>query len=104
MSQNDNNSGDPVFSMYQRFACPGASSTFCNPELDKEIARVSDLGGDARVKGWQEISRSIYEDMEPVLFMFHMVGYTRVNPRVDFRPDVTTNAEIRIEEIHFTKK
>ena len=31
--------------------------------------------------------------------MYHMVGYTRVNPRVAFRPDVTTNAEIRIEDL-----
>ena len=30
--------------------------------------------------------------------------FQRVHPRIDFRPDVTTNAEIRIEEIHFTKK
>ena len=100
-ASHDNNSGDPVFSVFQRFACDGASSNFCSPELDKEIARVSDLGGDARVKGWQEIMRTIYEDMEPVLFMYHMVGFTRVGPRVDFKPDVTTNAEIRIEEIKF---
>jgi len=100
-ASHDNNSGDPVFSAFQRFACDGASSNVCSPELDREIARVSDLGGDARVKGWQEIMRTIYEDLEPVLFMYHMVGFTRVGPRVDFKPDVTTNAEIRIEEIKF---
>ena len=100
-ASHDNNSGDPVFSVFQRFACAGASSNYCNPQLDKEIERVSGLAGPQRVAGWQDIFRSIYEEMSPVLFMYHMVGYTRVHPRIDFRPDVTTNAEIRIEEIRF---
>jgi len=100
-ASHDNNSGDPVFSAFQRFACDGASSNFCNPALDREIARVSELGGQERVAGWQEIMRTIYDDMAPVLFMYHMVGFTRVHPRIDFRPDVTTNAEIRIEDIKF---
>jgi len=38
------------------------------------------------------------------VWMYHMVGYARVNPRIDFKPDVTTNNEVRIQEIHFTRK
>jgi peptide/nickel transport system substrate-binding protein len=102
-SSHDNNFGDPVFSVFHRFGCEGNAANFCNPDLDKEILRVSGLAGQERVAGWQGIFRTIYEDLTPVVFLYHMVGYARVNPRIDFKPDVTTNAELRIQEIHFRK-
>ena len=33
--------------------------------------------------------------------MFHMVGYTRVGPRVDFTPDISTNSELQVAKIKF---
>jgi peptide/nickel transport system substrate-binding protein len=33
--------------------------------------------------------------------MFHMVGYSRVGPRVIFKPTVQTNAEIQIAQFKF---
>jgi peptide/nickel transport system substrate-binding protein len=103
-SSHDNNFGDPVFSVAGKFSCESATSMFCDPEWDKEVLRVSTLGGDERVKGWQEVLRRQYEDLVTSVFLYHMVGFTRVNPRIDFVPDVTTNAEIRVQEIGFTKK
>jgi peptide/nickel transport system substrate-binding protein len=35
--------------------------------------------------------------------MYHMIGFTRVGPRIDFVPDVTTNSEIHVHDIHFVK-
>ena len=102
-STSDNSFGDPVFNVFHRFACEGVSAIYCNPDLDKDILRVSDLGGQERIAGWQGIFRTIYEDLSPVVFLYHMVGFTRVNPRIDFVPDVSTNSEVRIEEMHFTK-
>ena len=103
-SSHDNNFGDPVFSVNFKYGCKGATSALCNADFDKEVLRVSGLGGDERVKGWQEIFRHLYEDLVPSVMMYHMVGFTRVSPRIDFVPDVTSNAEIRGEEFHFTKK
>ena len=100
----DNNFGDPVFSAFFRYGCDGAVSPMCFPDFDKEVARVTTLEGDARVKGWQGVFRMLYEDLVPEVWMYHMVGYARVNPRIDFKPDVTTNNEVRIQEIHFAKK
>ncbi len=100
-SSHDNNSGDPVFSVFHKFACGGIGSMVCDADLDKDILRATGLGGEERVKAWQEIFRKQYEDIVTSVFLYHMVGFTRVNPRIDFVPDVTTNAELRIQEIKF---
>ena len=100
-SSHDNLAGDPVFSVFIKYGCEGASSGFCDPLIDKEVARVSALGGDARVKGWQEIFRTLYEDLYADVTMYHLVGFTRVGKRVKFVPDVSTNNELRIETISF---
>lgn len=103
-SSHDNNFGDPVFSVAFKYACNGATSAFCDPKFDAETERVTQLEGEERVKGWQELFRYLYEDAVASVMMFHQVAFTRVNPRVNFKPDVTTNAEVRGEEIGFTKK
>jgi peptide/nickel transport system substrate-binding protein len=100
-SSHDNNSGDPVFSVFHKFACEGVGSMVCDPEMDKAATKAGSLGGEERVKAWQEILRHQYEDIVTSVFLYHMVGFSRVNPRIDFVPDVTTNAEVRIQEIHF---
>jgi peptide/nickel transport system substrate-binding protein len=100
-TNHDNNSGDPVFSVYLRYGCGGDSSTFCDTSFDNELQRVSKLSGEERVAGWQELFRRLYEDVVPDVMLHHMVGLVRVNPRIDFVPDVTSNSEVRLQEIHF---
>jgi len=31
--------------------------------------------------------------------MFHMVGYSRVGPDVDFTPDISSNSELQLSQI-----
>lgn len=33
--------------------------------------------------------------------LFHMVGYTRVGSRVNFKPSISTNSEIQIATVTF---
>jgi peptide/nickel transport system substrate-binding protein len=33
--------------------------------------------------------------------MFHMVGFTRVSPRLDFKPTIATNSELQLSQIRF---
>jgi len=101
--QHDNNFGDPVFSIAYRYSCEGGTSTYCDPKLDAELARVTGLEGEARVKGWQDLFRHLYEDVVNEVWMFHMVGFARVSPRIDYKPDVTANSEILVENIRFVK-
>jgi len=56
------------------------------------LARI-DNEGEERQKIWQGIVADIK--------MFYMVGYTRVGPRVDFTPDISTNSELQIAKVKF---
>jgi peptide/nickel transport system substrate-binding protein len=101
-SSHDNNSGDPVFSI-DKFACYGSSSMLCDQHYDDLVAKATALSGDERVKAWQELFRYAYEDAVPAVFLYHLLGYTRVGPRINWTPDTSTNQEIRIAEITFKK-
>jgi peptide/nickel transport system substrate-binding protein len=100
-AQHDNNNGDAVFSVYNKYACDGAQSTTCDKELDKLIAKASTLSGDERRKAWQEVFRIINEDLVADVWMYHMVGYSRVGDRINFTPSISTNSELHLEDITF---
>ena len=62
---------------------------------------MSTLAGQERVVGWQEVFRTLYEDIVPDITMYHLVGFTRVGKRIKFVPDVSTGNEVRVEEVTF---
>ncbi len=97
----DNNFGDPIFSYPSKYSCAGSQSMLCDKSVDDMVEKLEGLTGEARVKAWQEVFRALYEDVVPEVWMYHMVGFVRVGNRIDFKPDVTTNAELRIGEIKF---
>ena len=101
LSSHDNNFGDPVFTVFFRYACGGTPSAYCDPALDAQILKVSGMAGEERVKGWQEVFRTLYDDAVADVPLFHMVSFTRINPRLNFKPDVSMSNEIRIAEIKF---
>ncbi|MEX2618317.1 MAG: ABC transporter substrate-binding protein [Alphaproteobacteria bacterium] len=100
-AMHDNNNGDAVFSIYNKFACDGAQSAICFKDLDEKIAKASTLSGDERRKAWQEVNRIIYEDILSDVWMYHMVGYSRVGSRINFTPSISTNSELHLEDITF---
>jgi peptide/nickel transport system substrate-binding protein len=100
-AQHDNNNGDAVFSVFNKFACKGAQATTCDKKLDGLIAKASALSGDERRKTWQEVNRIIYEDLVSDVWMYHMVGYSRVGKRINFKPSISTNSELHLETITF---
>lgn len=97
----DNNFGDPVFSYPSKYSCAGSQAMICDEALDKRVADIANLGGAARVEAWNGILETLYDDIVPEVWMYHMVGYARVSSRIDFVPNVTTNAELRISTINF---
>ncbi len=98
-SQHDNNNGDAVFTVYNKYHSEGAQSTTENPALDDVIVRAGEASGDERRKLFQEAFRIINDEIVADVPMFHMVGYTRVGPRVTFTPDISTNSELHIAKI-----
>lgn len=100
-AQHDNNNGDAVFSVFNKFACGGAQSSVCNKPMDELISKASTLSGDERRKAWREVNRIIYEDLASDVWMYHMVGYSRVGNRINFTPSISTNSELHLEEMTF---
>lgn len=100
-AMHDNNRGDPVFSMYFKYACEGLQSGICDPALDGAIADATAATGDDRATQWSAIFRTVHEDLVADVFLFHMVGYSRVAERLDFTPTIATNSELQLAQIKF---
>ena len=100
-AQHDNANGDPVFSMYFKYDCDGLQSGVCDETLDTMIAEATSLTGADREAKWSETFRYIHEDLVADVMLFHMVGFSRVNPRLDFSPTIRTNSELQLSQIKF---
>jgi peptide/nickel transport system substrate-binding protein len=100
-SQHDNNNGDAVFTVYNKYHSEGAQSTTEDPTLDDVVVRAGEATGDERRALFQEAFTIINDDIVSDVPMFHMVGYTRVGPRISFQPDISTNSELHLAKISF---
>jgi len=100
MAMHDNNRGDPVFSMFFKYACEGLQSGVCDAELDKAIADATATPGDGRAEAWRKAFQRAH-DLSADVFMFHMVGFSRVSERLDFTPTIATNSELQLSQIKF---
>ena len=56
-----------------------------------------------RQEFWQEAFRMIHEDIVSDVQMFHMIGFTRVSPRINFTPTISTNSEIQVSTVTFNE-
>jgi peptide/nickel transport system substrate-binding protein len=100
-SQHDNNNGDAVFTVYNKYHSEGAQSTIGDPALDEIIVKAGEAAGEERQKLFQDAFRIINDEIIADVPMFHMVGYTRVGARVNFQPDISTNSELHLAKISF---
>jgi peptide/nickel transport system substrate-binding protein len=96
----DNNRGDPVFSVFFKNACEGTNSSMCDKELDKLIAEATATTGDERAGAWRKVFKRIADQVHDV-YLFHMVGFSRVSERLDFTPTIATNSELQLSQIKF---
>jgi peptide/nickel transport system substrate-binding protein len=99
MHMHDNVTGDAVFTVPLAYRSDGTYSTVENAELDALIAEAGLATGEERDALYQEVFRVIHEDIVAGVIMFHMVGYTRVGPSLDWEPTLTTNSEIPLADI-----
>lgn len=100
-AQHDNAKGDPVFSMYFKYGTEGLQSGLVYPELDAKILKATEASGEDRAALWSDVMKDIHEQIIGDVEMFHMVGFSRVNPRLNFTPTISTNSELRLSEIGF---
>lgn len=100
-TMHDNNNGDAVFTIGGKYLSTSEQSTIAVPELDALIEKASAATGDERRETFEEAFRMIHEDIVPDVGFFHMVGFTRVGPRLDFTPSIATNSELQLSQIAF---
>jgi peptide/nickel transport system substrate-binding protein len=97
----DNNSGDAVFTVFQKYHCDGNQSAFCDRQLDDLWERAQGATGEERKQLWQAGFKRVQEEIIPDVMLFHLVGYCRVGRRINFRPSVGTTNEIPLSQITF---
>lgn len=100
-AQHDNANGDPVFSMYFKYACDGLQSGVCDEKIDSMIADATASVGAEREAKWKDLFAYIHEENVTDVFLFHMVGFSRVGERLDFEPTIKTNSELQLAQISF---
>ncbi len=97
----DNNNGDASFTAFYNYSPDGLSSTVSDEEVGRLIEEAGAATGEERKKLFQEVFRRVHDDLVADVFMFHMVGYTRVGDRIDWKPNISTNSQIELAEIKF---
>lgn len=100
-AQHDNANGDPVFSMYFKYHSEGQQSGLTDSKVDAMIADATAATGSEREQKWKELFKYIHEDSIADVMLFHMVGFSRVNERLDFSPTIRTNSELQLSQIEF---
>lgn len=100
-AQHDNSRGDPVFSMVWKYSCEGGQSGTCDEGLDADIVKASAATGDDRGALWSDVFTKVHDDLAADVFLFHMVGFSRVSERLNYTPNITTNSKLPLEEISF---
>jgi peptide/nickel transport system substrate-binding protein len=100
-AQHDNANGDPVFSMYFKYHSDGLQSGVNDPKIDSGIEAATAATGAEREQLWSDLFAYIHEESVTDVMLFHMVGFSRVNPRLDFEPTIKTNSELQLAQIAF---
>lgn len=95
----DNNKGDAAFTIPIFYTSAGSYSTMNDAVLDKEVADTMAATGEDRTAKFKAIFAKVHNDLAVDIPMFHMIGYTRVGTRLDWKPDITTNSEIPLVNI-----
>lgn len=98
-SMHDNSKGDPSFTMFFKYATEGTQSGFSDPKVDDLIKRASAAVGDERAKLWSELFAYLHDDVVADVLLFHMVGFSRVSERLEFKPTIATNGTLQLSEI-----
>jgi len=99
--QHDNNTGDAGFTIPVMYSSKGQYSTVADPGLDEVILDAMTSTGQERCDLFGEAFKIVHDDLIADVPMYHMIGYVRVGPRINYQPDLKTNGEVRLSKISF---
>ncbi|MCH4562080.1 ABC transporter substrate-binding protein [Halomonas sp. EGI 63088] len=100
-AMHDNARGDAVFSMYFKYHSEGRQSGIADARVDELIAQATAATGEERAKLWSELFGYLHDDVVADALLFHMVGFARVNERLDWEPTIATNSQLQLADIAF---
>jgi peptide/nickel transport system substrate-binding protein len=100
-AMHDNSNGDPVFSMYFKYHSDGLQSGISDPKIDEMIEGATVATDDERAQLWSALFEYINDEAAADVLLWHMVGFSRVNPRLEFEPSIKTNSELQLQQIGF---
>lgn len=95
----DNNKGDAAFTIPIFYTSAGSYSTVNDQTLDGEIAAALAATGEDRTAKFKALFGKVHDTLALDIPMFHMIGYTRVGKRLEWKPDISTNSEIPLANI-----
>lgn len=96
MDQHDNLLGDATFTLFNKYHSEGVNSGLWDEEVDRLIVTGENATGGKRTQAFEQAFARIHDDLVADVFMYHMVGYTRVGPRIDWKPSLATNSEVAV--------
>lgn len=99
----DNSFGDAAFTMMFYYTSAGNKSDLTDPVVDKLLNEASVSTGDKRRQLFQDANKYIQQKIVPDVMMYHMISIIRINPRLEYRPNLATNSKIELSEIRFRK-
>lgn len=99
--QHDNLLGDATFTAFNKYDSDGVNSAVYDKRVDELIDKAEPATGEERAKAFQELFALLHDDIVADIYMYHMIGYTRVNSRLDWQPSLATNSEIDLSQIRF---
>lgn len=98
-AQHDNAKGDPVFTMYWKYHSQGEQSTISDENVDQLIEAATSATGEEREMLWKKVAAQVNDEILTDAVLFHMVGFSRVSERLDFKPTISTNSELQLAQI-----
>jgi hypothetical protein len=80
-----------------------ADQLYNDKKLDELInkGQVAPAGSEERRNLFRAAFKRIHEELIADVMLFHMVGYSRVGKRINFKPSLATNNEIPLAQITF---
>jgi peptide/nickel transport system substrate-binding protein len=97
----NNDTGDASFTLDFKYYSKGGQSEVNDPELDKLIAQGDVSEGEERTKLYQQAFARLANVDVPDVILFHLVGFARISPRIDYKPNSLTDGELHLSEITF---
>jgi peptide/nickel transport system substrate-binding protein len=101
VAAHDNITGDAAFSFPKYFASDGRNSALNDPEIDAALAVAVNAKDEERAELYQEIARTIYDEVFYMVSIAELQGLMMHSDRVNYEVNGLTAFELHVSDITF---